>query len=533
VVFNEEHAMILHRSRVSKVGSTVGMMRWILSAIFIGAIGLGFATIARADAPTLVGLDQNKPINLPIKVQAAYNDDTMFFDVEWDGNRGDTHDLARFNGSVWEKQGGSRREAQATIDNDPARGPTNIKSTNYESRITWMLNDPNGPNAVPEFSSIGCFAACHDNSRAMPAWDPSKDLTKYLHIDPEHPNAKLDMWHHRIARANPIGMSDDQKVIQTDGTTGGRKGDGGIGAPYESNKIVDGKPKWVLNNEDTVGGAFAFDFENTHTDPNNAFMRDGDSPPKTVARALDYEEALQRGYVPQEGDTVPYRRLRDLRGTPRGDITALGTTITPTSADAHMAHIESSTQRLLDTGDPDDTALADGHVYDIAFAVHTGMVNMRDHYVSFPMKLALGEAGPADLHAVKIPGSGRDDAARPDFSDLDMFPETNVDLFLPGITSREFLLGEDVGKEYIDPVTNAPVSQTHGGTLGLQNGMTCADCHTPSGTGPFSMANLTPLRGGVWTPSPLQVPEPATIITSLLAVVVGLSLVTWRKRKAD
>ncbi|GAI40499.1 unnamed protein product, partial [marine sediment metagenome] len=265
------------------------------------------------------------------------------------------------------REGGTRRDAQATIDDDPARGPTNQNSTNYESRVTFMLNDPSSDHAVPNFDKVGCFATCHDNSRAMPEHSTAGDeVGKYLNIDPAHPNAQLDLWHHRIARANPIGMSDGQKVIQTDGTTGGRKGDGGLGAPYQTNDIVDGHPTWVLDNDDT-GSAFAFDFENTHTDPNHSFMLDGDSPPMTIPTALDWQDAVDRNYVPQEGDTVPRRRLRDLRGTVRGDITALGTTFTPSDPDEHFGHIESNTQRLLDTGDPDDTALADGGVYDIAF----------------------------------------------------------------------------------------------------------------------------------------------------------------------
>src|SRR3972149_280845 len=71
----------------------------------------GYVSVVVADAPTLVGLDPNKPLILPMKVQAAYNDDTMFFDIEWAGNRGDTHDLVRFTGGTWQVKGGPRRDA--------------------------------------------------------------------------------------------------------------------------------------------------------------------------------------------------------------------------------------------------------------------------------------------------------------------------------------------------------------------------------------------------------------------------------------
>ncbi|MCH7704166.1 MAG: hypothetical protein IIB61_03560, partial [Planctomycetes bacterium] len=44
------------------------------------------------EPPTLQGLDANKSVVLPFGVQAAYNDDTMFFHMNWEGDRGDTHD---------------------------------------------------------------------------------------------------------------------------------------------------------------------------------------------------------------------------------------------------------------------------------------------------------------------------------------------------------------------------------------------------------------------------------------------------------
>ena len=42
--------------------------------------------------PALVGLDPDKPQILPITVQAAYNDDTMFFHISWEGAPGDYHE---------------------------------------------------------------------------------------------------------------------------------------------------------------------------------------------------------------------------------------------------------------------------------------------------------------------------------------------------------------------------------------------------------------------------------------------------------
>lgn len=526
------------------------------TVVGLAACGLAIVwsmAVATAGRPTLEGLDKNKPMILPITVKAAYNDSKMFFNLKWEGNKGDTHDLVRFDSGTgnWQKEGGPRREAESTLLGTPLWGPTNLTSTNYESRATWMLNDPGGDHAVDGFGEVGCFATCHDNSRAMPEWDASTGGAnkKYLRDDLNGPNAKLDLWHHRMARANPIGVSDDQYIKVTNGT-GGRKGDGGESGPYATNNIVTDSdpshgvgvshPTWVLNPATTVDNKYAFSFDNVHTDPDKDFMEPGGTPPIGVAESMDYHAALTAGYVPNPDDTVPRRRLRSKIGTPRGDITADGTIFTPIANPnydpGHYGLFESSTQRLLDTGaddpitgDHSDTILADGSVYDIAFAVHTGMVTVRDHYVGFPLKLSLG-GGAGDLEATQLNGE-----EEPDWSQI---TELDIDLFLPGITSLAFLRGENDGtKEYLDPATNSLVDQVHGGAGGVTGGMSCKTCHTESGDGAggyidsMSMETLVPGRGGVWDPTPRPIPEPTTLVLLTLTGVVGLAVAARRRRQ--
>lgn len=501
-------------------------MKIIRGATLLAAILVLIPTAARSyptasEPPALVGLDPAKPKILPIMVQAAYNDDTMFFHISWEGDPGDYHDYLHYTGGAWRKEGSPRREAQSTIDNDPARGPTDAKSTIYESRVAFMVDDPNGPNAVPDFGRFGCFLTCHDNSRAMPAWDTVSDLTKHLN---DGTPGSLDLWHHRLLRGNPIGLSDDQYVTQVPpgGTAGGRFGDAGNG-PFQSNKLVAGKPTYALDNLDPLtGGAFAFAFAGLFTDPLRFFRDPGAAElgAQPVASSIDYSIAEIRGYVPSEGDTISGRRLRTATES-HGDITALGTTFTPSLADPLFGRIDSNTQRLLDTGNGDDTALIPGGVYNVAFAVHTGQVTVRDHYVGFAKTLSVG-GGSADIVAVQIAGSGN---TPPDFSDTGTFPITDINLFQPGITSLEFLLNQDAGIVYIDPVTQLPVNQSHGGANGLLNdGRRCPDCHTAATAGepPPSLFNagamevLAPQRGGVNTPTPI--PEPMTVALQLTAI---------------
>jgi hypothetical protein len=475
------------------------------------------------EAPALVGLDPQKSMILPITVQAAYNDDTMFFQIVWDGDPGDYHDYVHYTGGAWQQEGAPRREAQSTIDNDPLRGPTNRTSTIYESRVTFMIDDPTGPNAVPGFGDLGCYLTCHDSSRAMPTWDPSTDVTKYLNDDTA---GTLDLWHHRQARANPLGNSDDQHVtvVPPGGEAGGRFGDAGT-SPWQTNNIVQGVPTYALDNTDPVtGGLFAFPFAGLFTDPLRAFRRDDavEDGAEPVAVGIDFATAITRGYVPSEGDTIPRRRLRTPTGS-RGDITGFGTTFTAAQGDPLFGTIASNTQRLLNTGNPDDTALVVGGVYNIAFAVHTGQVTVRDHYVGFPMTLSLG-GGAADIEAVQVAGTGRD--VLPDFSNAQTFPVNDINLFLPGIASLEFLLDQNVGIEYIDPATGQPVDQMHGGATFMgTNG--CRDCHVAATGDPFlpvnmggfpagAMETLAAQRGGVSTPTP--VPEPSGLLLGLTAL---------------
>ena len=455
-------------------------------------------------APSLIGLDPDKDLILPVTVQAAYNDDTMFFNIEWDGDRGDYHDYVRYTGGAWQREGFPRREAQSTLDNDPRRGPTNRTSTIYESRVTFMVDDPNGPNAVPEFGQLGCYVTCHDDSRAMPTWDAATDLTKYLN---DGTAGVLDLWHHRQHRANPIGASDDQHVtmIPLGGDSGGRFGDAGS-SPWQTNNIVDGEPTYALD-PDTAQGNFAFDFADVLRSPYRYFRREdvAELGPGPVAVGIGFADATAMGYLPQEGDTIPRRRLRTPEGS-RGDISGFGTTFTPSMSNPLMGRIMSNTQRLLNTGNPDDTALAHGNIYNVAFAIHTGMVTVRDHYVGFPMTLSLG-GGDADIEAVQVPGSGRD--TLPDFSDTDAFPEKDVNLFLPGIASLEFLKNENIALVYLDPNNgNNPVGQVHPGAGGMAAGLGCRDCHTAVGGG-MSMEVLVPRRGGVNTVTPIP-PPPAS-----------------------
>jgi hypothetical protein len=137
-----------------------------------------------------------------------------------------------------------------------------------------------------------------------------------------------------------------------------------------------------------------------------------------------------------------------------------------------------------------------GAIYDLAVALHPDGVSGRDHYVSLPIALGL-DAEPA-LPATPFAG------ATPDFTDTATFPALPVRLFLPGITSYEFLVGAVV--ERSGQLRRG--DYRHGGAHAVATGqLGCADCHqvqsdmmAPAVQNAGSLGRLVLRRGGVFGP---------------------------------
>lgn len=468
------------------------------------------------EPPILEGHVDNGNI-LPYDIQAAFNDTTFFWRLSYRGNEGVRHDYYRYTSGVWQREGGDRRDAQATLDRDPQQGETDVKSTSYEQRTSIMLADPAREATVPAFANAGCFATCHDQARHMPLWDSSSgEDTKFVDLADATggPDAKvLDLWHWRGARSNPIWRSDDQHVVAKefvdtpDADDGGRVGDAGPGV-FALNELVDGRPSFVFDPA-TAWGEFATDWEDFWTTPFYYFT---DASAGTLGplapnpQTLAWETAIDLGYVPREGDTVPRRILR-AGGDSHANITAYGTEFTPESFDATVGTWRVQLQRALDTGSDDDVALVAGSSYFAGFEVHLWEYTTRDHYVSFPQSISLDDpANPSpDVVAVRLTGSGT--FPLPDFDDAETFPVTRIYLFQPGITSWEFLNNRDTGFTFVDPDTGDTVRNIHPGAAGVAAGTPCTTCHTVlAADGPASMQELVLRRRGVWAPTPVPAP---------------------------
>lgn len=457
---------------------------------------------------------------LPYDVQAAYNGTTFFWRLSYRGPEEKRHEYIRYTNNAWQREGGDRRDAQATIDNDPQQGDTNINSTIYEQRTSIMVNDPNAGNNVTNFGEHGCFITCHDQLRHMPEWTSSSGHDgKY--VDPaDAPGMTvgamgLDLWHWRGARSNPIGRSDDQNILvqaaftDTNADDGGRKGDAGTGV-FTSQNIVGGNPEYTLDPA-TTSGKYAFNWDNFWTTPYYYMTRpDADliGPLAPNPGDLAWADAVAQGYVAIEGDTVPRRILRAGAGS-RADIYSYGTQFNPESPDGYVGVWNVQLQRALNTGNADDIALVAGNTYEAGFEVHLWEYTTRDHYVSFPTTFSLGAGG--DIVAVDLTGTVDGGPEKALDINWDEIPKTRLYLFQPGITSWDFVTGNNTGKTY----TNAQgqvVDQTHGGSSAVGTGTPCVSCHnvlasdaTVPPIGDFgAMEDLTEQRGGIWEDTPVQ-----------------------------
>jgi hypothetical protein len=114
-----------------------------------------------------------------------------------------------------------------------------------------------------------------------------------------------------------------------------------------------------------------------------------------------------------------------------------------------------------------------------------------------------------DIQAISIAGTGPEQG--PNWTEI---PKTRLYLFQPGITTWEFLTGDNEARavEY----TNAQgqlVSQIHPGSGAVNGGTSCVSCHTVLNTEPppplfpsGAMEDHTEERGGIWEPTPVVTP---------------------------
>ena len=401
----------------------------IASVLFVGGLLASWAThgtgIVQDDPARNIAIPDT--LTVPLQVQAAYNDTTMFVRYRWPAEKpGIFHDVLVYEDGEWVRHGRGM----------PGSNPEGF----HEDRVAMMLDD----GSVPMFSRYGGYIAIGAGLAGLTDEAP-EEVTKYLpatrnrlgawdDMAPEDVQAKLrqagyflDLWHWRGARSNALGYSDDQYV-------GAKRGGDGGASTYGTNWDKEASQPKVMFNPETAG------FRALKWDD---IMAGRVTQDQTYALTPEVTVAFDPEASWQNGDVIPRRILTPPEGS-RGDITtAQGV---GTWANGYW---DVTLSRALDTGHPqDDKILGDLGMYDVAIAIHRNATGGRWHYVSLPQSLGLGRD--ADIKAVSFKGN------TPQWGD----GWTDVTLFYPGQVTWPFLNSRaHAGAEYI--AEGVPVAFRH------------------------------------------------------------------------
>ena len=341
-----------------------------------------------------------KRATVPLTVRAAFDAQHVYFRFQWDApDPGATHTLWRYDGSKWVRAGGPKPDVLK-------KGA----APSYEDRVAVLIGDrdslPAYDGAQVGFSQAGCFITCHNSMRAMPK-EPTKaalkahpywgdagkkrsDIRKYLLISRTGQDESgawdkvkspaeleqlrkagrfLDLWQWRAARSNPLGHAGDDWVLDYRWFD---KGKNTFTSP--------GEPKWMY--DQAKMGFVAI--------PEARLREMRDKFPLIIGRnavPLDPKAPFKAG------DILPHPVLQE----PSESVADVGA-----SGTWRDGRWTVELRRKLDTGNPDDKALAPGKVYDIGFAVFEDRVSNRRHHVTLP-PVTFGLGVKADITAQRLP----------------------------------------------------------------------------------------------------------------------------------
>ena len=497
----------------------------LLSAFGCKSTGPALANPAANPHPAVFNPLPGRAVVRKLQVQMAYNldDGVVYGHLSWEGDRQTTGRYWRFEGGEWRLRGGGARDARRKSDPISA-----------EAQLTIAWGARAGLGAFPNFDRAGCMLACHDGGGYMPEWSESGSSTPASMRLPDTPfyaGLGLDFWRWQAQSSNGLGYWSDEFLDDTQPPAGDAlqrdPGTGGAGI----NALVDGNPSFMFDPATTDSGGFTVPFAQLAGTQDFAVIDPASPSPVaglTTPLGLDWSSATAAGYAPQEGDTVPYALLA-APTLARDDILAVlspdgGATVFDRSHyddDAGRWHVYFS--RDLNTVSGTDLPIAPDDQHVLAFALHLDETSGRDHYVSFPYKFwfedptsPFGPPFDTDSLVRQITGAG----SVPDFSDTGFYLVFEIDLFLPGLTSWEFLT---------DTRTSAfQFGGPHGGALELQSGLNgplfigCRDCHVVDKDDPIApfvvggpLELRTPRRGGMFEATPVSLRT--TVLPALAA----------------
>lgn len=334
-----------------------------------------------------------------VSVRAAFDGQYIYFRFEWQAAQpGASHELWRYDGTRWVPWGGPK----------PAATKAGIPPS-YEDRLALMFTERNvqaADGAKTGFNQVGCFMACHNSMRYMPAdvvgdrvrthpyfgtgglnasdmrhyllvtrtatdetggWDKVKTKVEIDRLKAE--GSFLELWQWRAYRSSPLGYASDDYVLEY------RLGDTG-----RSSFSTPARPSFMYDQAKTGFRAI----------PESRFNELLPQLPLVEGRnAVPLDPAATFA----AGDLLPRNVLRMPEGS-AADVMANGSW--------QNGRWVVELRRKLVTGNPDDKPFVPGRIYRFGLSLFDDKVTARWHFVSFVHTLGLGANTTATVRAVRI-----------------------------------------------------------------------------------------------------------------------------------
>ncbi|MFQ5890305.1 MAG: ethylbenzene dehydrogenase-related protein [Gemmatimonadota bacterium] len=192
-------------------------------------------------------------------VKAAYDDHNIYFLVKWEDPTG-TESIHK---KMWSYDAAADSWSQAQ----------------NEDRLYFLWNI-----SAIDFDEGGCSLYCHVGD---PDWEKAE-----WNMGTNNPGDRVDVWHWKAARTNPVGHADDKywvdlthaEEIIYEGERLLRTRLGDLGSGFYSGNEKEGLPAFMHANDPGANVDFLIGYEAVEFDP-EADWKDGDTIPGYVLKA--------------------------------------------------------------------------------------------------------------------------------------------------------------------------------------------------------------------------------------------------------
>jgi hypothetical protein len=345
---------------------------------------------------------EGKKAYLRLAVQAAHDETSLFMRFSWKSDSeqaGDRGNFIRYNGSEWEWYG-NHRQHEAVIDEE--------QPAIYPDRLGIMIGDAK----VAMYPDQGCWMTCHDSMVGMAEEADADEVGEHPVISQLY--KKFGVTNHLVRKYIPESRSTgtewaavkSEKELMDLRKNGAfldliiwdaaLTNPGNFAADFnvlEIKKLDEGTSALLPNGKMLGGPDFMFDKAKSGF----SVLTEADLNDLSKQKHLIIgTNTVAAGASFNEGDILPAHIINtgEAKGS-AADVYAKGSW--------NDGKYEVLIQRKLDTGNPlDDKVLKIGSVYGFGFSIHDDAAGKRAHLVSFPVSIAIGGSGKANIVATTL-----------------------------------------------------------------------------------------------------------------------------------